>query len=152
MRVGNLKAVYGVVLLSVFALAVVLLLTSGLRAQGGDSEWQRARLERTWRVQLTARDCQTGAALRAFPAVFIFAKGGTLTATTAGQSPAPFTPNLGVWRHTGGNTYSAVPRPSFLALPESGYRRIGSLGPSSSVTTRTSSPIPLSFKSSAPIT
>ena len=108
MRAGDLKAVYGVVLVLVFALVVVLLITSGLRAQGGESEWQRGRLEGTWRVQLTVRDCQTGAALRAFPAVFIFAKGGTLTATTAGQSPALFTPNLGVWRYTGGNTYSAV--------------------------------------------
>ena len=108
MRLGNSNAVYGVGLVSIFALAVILLLTSGLRAQGGLSEWQRGRLEGTWRVQVTVRDCQTGAALRAFPAVFIFAKGGTLTATTAGQSPALFTPNLGVWEHTGGNTYSGV--------------------------------------------
>jgi hypothetical protein len=33
-------------------------------------------LEGTWRVQVTVRDCQTDEALRTFPALFIFAKGG----------------------------------------------------------------------------
>lgn len=65
-------------------------------------------LEGAWRVQLTVRDCQTGAPQREFPALFTFAKGGTLTLTTAGQSPATSTTGLGVWRHTGGHTYSAV--------------------------------------------
>ena len=72
------------------------------------SESQAGRLEGTWRVQLTVRDCQTGAALRTFPALFTFAKGGTLTVTTAGQPPALSTPPLGVWRHVQGHTYSAV--------------------------------------------
>jgi hypothetical protein len=87
--------------------AGMLALGSGLIAKA-QSESQAGPLEGTWRVQLTVRDCQTGAELRTFPALFTFAKGGTLTATTAGQSPALFTPNLGVWGHTGGNTYSAV--------------------------------------------
>jgi hypothetical protein len=59
-------------------------------------------------VQVSVRDCQTGAVLRAFPALFAFAKGGTLTEATAGQSPALFTPGFGVWRHTRGQTYTAV--------------------------------------------
>ena len=108
MKFGNSKSVYGVVLVSVFALAVMLFLTSGLGAKAGQSESQAGQLEGTWRVQLTVRNCQTGAELRTFPSLFTFAKGGTLTATTAGQSPALFTPNLGVWGHTDGNTYSAV--------------------------------------------
>jgi hypothetical protein len=45
---------------------------------------------------------------RSFPALFAFAKGGTLSVTTAGQPPAVSTPGLGVWGHTGGHTYSAV--------------------------------------------
>jgi hypothetical protein len=66
-------------------------------------------LEGTWRVQVTVlRDCQTDEALRTFPALFTFAKGGTLSATTAGQPPATNTTSLGVWRRTGGHTYSAV--------------------------------------------
>jgi len=46
--------------------------------------------------------------LRTFPALATFAKGGTLTLTTAGQFPSLSTPPLGVWRHTGDHTYSAV--------------------------------------------
>jgi hypothetical protein len=94
--------------------ATAALVLTGMLVMGSaftasaQSESQAGRLEGAWRVQLTVRDCQTGAALRTFPVLFTFAKGGTLTATTAGQSPALFTPNLGVWGHTGGNTYSAV--------------------------------------------
>ena len=40
--------------------------------------------------------------------LFAFAKGGTLTETTAGVSPALSTPGYGVWRHTDGHSYSAV--------------------------------------------
>ena len=65
-------------------------------------------LQGTWRVQLTVRNCQTGVALRTFPALFTFAKGGTLSVTTAGQLPALSTTGLGVWRHTDGHAYSAV--------------------------------------------
>ena len=61
-----------------------------------------------WNVQVTVLDCQTGVVLRTFPALFAFAKGGTVTNTTAGQSPALFTPGFGVWRHTQGRTYTAV--------------------------------------------
>ena len=90
-------------------LAGILVLGSGLaaRAQSQDAESHNG-LEGTWRLQVTVCDCQTGQALRTFPAMFTFAKGGTLTATTAGQLPSLSTPNLGVWRHTEGHTYSAV--------------------------------------------
>jgi hypothetical protein len=104
----NSKAVYGMHLVPVFALAVMLLLTTGLGAQEGNSESQAGRLEGMWRVQLTVRDCQTGAAQRTFPALFAFAKGGILTYTTAGQPPAVATPGYGIWGHTGGHSYSAV--------------------------------------------
>ena len=85
------------------------LLASGApaRAQSEDGGSHNG-LQGTWRVQVTVRDCQTGAVLRTFPALFAFAKGGTVTNTTAGQSPALFTPGFGVWRHTQGRTYTAV--------------------------------------------
>jgi hypothetical protein len=108
MNVKNSKSVHGVNLVSALALAVVLLATSGLGAQEGNSESQGGRLEGTWRVQVSVKDCQTGAVQRSFPALFAFAKGGTLTEATAGQPPSLFTPGFGVWRHTGGHTYSAV--------------------------------------------
>jgi hypothetical protein len=87
-------------------LAGMLVLGSGLTARAQEED--AGSLEGTWRLQITVRDCQTGQALRTFPALFAFAKGGTLTATTAGQLPSLSTPNLGVWRHTDGHTYSAV--------------------------------------------
>jgi hypothetical protein len=65
-------------------------------------------LEGTWRAWLTVRDCQTGAVQRTFPAVFVYAEGGTLTFTTGGQPPSLNTPGLGVWSHLHGHTYSAV--------------------------------------------
>src|SRR6266478_6605105 len=90
-------------------LAGMLVLGSGLtvRARAQDAGSQNG-LEGTWRVQVTVRDCQTGVALRTFPALFTFAKGGTLSVTTAGQLPALSTTGLGVWRHTDGHAYSAV--------------------------------------------
>lgn len=84
--------------------AGTLVLGSGLTAMA-QSE---GGLQGTWRAQVTVRNCQTGAALRTFPAMFAFAKGGTLTGTTAGQLPSLSTPNLGVWHHTDGQNYSAV--------------------------------------------
>src|SRR5215469_6384317 len=134
---------------AVLVLAGMLVLESGLKARA-QSESQAGRIEGTWRVQLTVRNCQTGEPLRSFPALFTFAKGGTLTATTAGQSPALFSPNLGLWVHTDGNTYSAVSEAFVLAPPEPGYRHTGSRVPSSSVATRTSSPTQLRLKSSTP--
>jgi len=88
-------------------LAGMLVLESGLKARA-QSQSQAGRIEGTWRVQLTVRNCQTGEPLRSFPALFIFGPGGTLSYTTAGQPPAQSTPGVGVWGHTSGNTYSAV--------------------------------------------
>ena len=65
-------------------------------------------LEGTWRAQVTVQDCQTGVTLRSFPALFAFAKGGTVSFTTSGQLPSVATPGLGAWHHVEGHTYSAV--------------------------------------------
>ena len=91
-------------------LAGILILGYGLLTTRAQSEeaGSHNRLEGTWRAQVTVRDCQTRVALRTFPALFTFAKGGTLSVTTAGQLPALSTTGLGVWRHTDGHAYSAV--------------------------------------------
>jgi len=115
-KMRNSKAVYGMYLVPVFALAVMLLLPLGLGAQEGNSESQAGRLEGMWRLQITVRDCQTGAVQRTFPALFAFSKGGILTATSAGLPSASTTPDYGVWRHTDGQNYSAVAE-SFLFNP-----------------------------------
>ena len=63
------------------------------------------RLEGTWDVQVTIRNCQTGAAIRTFASITTFMSGGTLLDTTSGHPQALGTPGQGVWSHIGGNTY-----------------------------------------------
>jgi hypothetical protein len=90
-------------------LAGMLVLGFGLRATAQSvDDGSNNGLEGTWRAQVTVRDCLTGVALRAFPATFAFAKGGTVTFTTAGQLPSVATPGLGAWHHMDGHTYTAV--------------------------------------------
>src|SRR6267143_552650 len=117
---------------AVLVFAGILVLGSGLTAkpQSADTGSDDDGLEGTWRVQLTIRNCQTGVALRTFPALFTFAKGGTLSVTTAGQLPALSTTALGVWRHTDGHAYSAMSEAFVLALRAYGHRHTGSRGPS----------------------
>ena len=94
---------------AVWVLAGMLLLGSGLtaRAQSEGHNSQRG-LEGAWRLQLTVLDCTTGEALKTFPAVFTFEKGGTSSVITAGQLPSLATSGLGTWQHTHGRNYSAV--------------------------------------------
>ena len=110
----NLKRISAFGATAALVLAGMLVLESGLKARA-QSESQAGRIEGTWRVQLTVRNCQTGEPLRSFPALFTFAKGGTLTLTTAGQPPALTTPGLGVWQKTGDHTYSAVSEAFFFS-------------------------------------
>jgi hypothetical protein len=86
-------------------LAGMFCLGSGAYAEGDGSHHG---LQGTWRLMITVRNCATGEALRTFPALSAFAKGGTLSVTTAGQSPAISAPGLGVWQHTEGQSYRAV--------------------------------------------
>ena len=89
-------------------LAGILVLGFGSTAMAQSVDNGSNGLEGTWRAQVTVQDCQTGVTLRAFPAMFAFAKGGTVTFTTAGQLPSAATPGLGSWHHMDGHTYSAV--------------------------------------------
>jgi len=77
---------------------------------------QEKRLEGTWRVQVSIRDCTSGAVLRTFPAMLTFAKGGTLTETTTGFPPALRTPDHGVWSFFGEHSYTGVSE-AFLFNP-----------------------------------
>jgi hypothetical protein len=94
---------------SALVLASMLVLGFGLPAvaQSVDDGSQNG-LEGTWRAQVTVNVCHTSIVIRTFPAIFAFAKGGTVTFTTAGQPPSISTPGLGVWHHMSGHTYSAV--------------------------------------------
>ena len=63
------------------------------------------RLEGTWNVQVTLRNCQTGAEIRTFASLTTFMFGGTTLDSTSGIPQALKTPGQGVWSHVSGNTY-----------------------------------------------
>ena len=64
-------------------------------AQGGSDE---RTIEGTWKTVVTPSVCQTGAAAApAFPGILAFAKGGTLSGTSATVTSA-----YGVWERSGG--------------------------------------------------
>ena len=91
------------------ALAAVLFAASSTAVAQSEESGSARGLEGTWNAQLTVTDCNNpNTVLRTFPAKFSYAKGGTLTVTTAGQLPSLNTPGLGVWNHMYGSTYSAV--------------------------------------------
>ena len=101
--------------MGVIAIASFSLGTSAARGVVGAQEYQQqlgksvgGKLEGTWRVQVTLRNCQDGAALRTFPALLTFAEGGTLTGTTTAFPPPLRGPDHGVWNFNGEHHYSAV--------------------------------------------
>jgi hypothetical protein len=115
-------AIGRVALLSVLVLAGAISPSSaqGTSAREADehdgSKSQARRLEGTWFTSVTIRDCQSGAALRTFPALNTFAHGGTLIDTTTAVSPALRSPGHGFWDKTGRRTFRAVSL-AFLFTP-----------------------------------
>jgi hypothetical protein len=94
-------------------MAAAALVCAAILAGTAVSSLARARkgekLEGTWLVQVTIRDCQTSAELGPpFASLLSFAAGGTLTETTSRFSPALRGPSHGLWERTGANTYRAV--------------------------------------------
>ena len=89
MKSRVLKSVYMVALASVLALAGTTFMTTVRGAGAEQSEGQvgsdpeARKLEGTWRVRITLRDCGSGGPLpfpgNPFPALVTFARGGTLT-------------------------------------------------------------------------
>ena len=71
--------------------------SSGDRAGG--------RIEGAWDVQVTIRNCQTGAAIRTFASFGTFISGGTVLDSTSGTPQAQRTLGQGVWSHVSGKTY-----------------------------------------------
>lgn len=65
------------------------------------------RIEGTWRVAVTLRNCQTGSEIRSFPAMLTFV-GGVLTGTTTAFPVALRGPDHGVWEYEGHRRYRAV--------------------------------------------
>jgi hypothetical protein len=100
-------------LAAVLTVAGVTVLSSGQTASAQESDEHSRNghgLQGTWRVQVTAADCTTGAHGPAFAAYLTFADGGTLTETTSNPAlqPGQRTSGHGYWNRAGGHTYNAV--------------------------------------------
>ena len=99
MKSTFLKTIGGV------TLAVVLLTVFASQKALSDQNGG-GRLEGTWDVQVTLRNCQTGDALRPpFPEVITFMFGGTMIDSTSVRPQSLKTPGQGVFSHVNGNTY-----------------------------------------------
>jgi hypothetical protein len=105
-------------LASVLVLVGALLLGSG-RTDGAQLEQQspaghaadKIGIEGTWRVTVTQQVCETRAPLGLpFQALLTFARGGTLSGTTASAAfqPGQRSGDFGSWTQTGGHNYSAL--------------------------------------------
>lgn len=104
MKSSVVKIIGGMVL----AVLVISTLTLGLVSAQGESKSQNhggGRLEGTWDVQVTIRNCNTGAVIRTFPSIGTFMFGGTMLDSTSGIPQALKTPGHGGWSHMNGNTY-----------------------------------------------
>jgi hypothetical protein len=86
--------------------AALFVPSSSAFAQSEDSGSARG-LEGTWLIHLTPRDCATNTAGPTFPALLTFARGGTMTETTASPAfqPSQRSPGHGTWRKTAAGTY-----------------------------------------------
>lgn len=95
----------------VFGGAFILSWGMTAAAQQQDQSSRRGSLEGTWLVQVTLRNCQTGAPVGAPPflSLISFARGGTMTETTSNPSFYPLVrgPGHGVWSRTAGRNYRA---------------------------------------------
>jgi hypothetical protein len=98
-------------LAAVLALTAITVFATGKTAKAQDSERSgNSTLQGTWRVQVTAADCASGAHGPAFASYLTFADGGTLTETTSNPAlqPGQRTSGHGYWNRTGGHTYDAL--------------------------------------------
>ena len=90
-------------------LAMAFVLCAGIAlTRGQESDSHGGKIEGTWRVQVTLRNCQNGDPIRTFPAMLTFASGGTLTGTSTVLPPASRGGDFGIWQFNGGRGYSAV--------------------------------------------
>jgi hypothetical protein len=73
-------------------------------AQAGGENALSRRIEGTWLVQATLRDCNTGAEIpnSTFPGLHTFLSGGAMLSNPASSG---LSTGHGVWTHTGGDTF-----------------------------------------------
>jgi hypothetical protein len=86
--------------------AVIALGLSCLGPAPAVADEGNSRLMGTWDVQLTIRNCATGAVIRELKELATFDSAGTTVSATSGVAPAAKTSGHGTWRHLSGQTYS----------------------------------------------
>jgi len=65
-------------------------------------------LEGSWNLTVTARNCQTGDAIRSFPAMHTYMFGGTMQDFGTGGAPLPRSSGQGVWSYASNRQYAAA--------------------------------------------
>jgi hypothetical protein len=65
-------------------------------------------LEGSWNIQVTRRDCQTGAALASFPTMSTFMRGGTMQDYGIAMAPTGRGTGHGVWSYVSGRGYNSA--------------------------------------------
>jgi hypothetical protein len=116
----NSKLLKRFIVIAVLVMVGALILPLGWSAAAHSKadDDPEAKLEGTWRVQVTLHNCQTGATLISFPSLLTFAQGHTLIEVTSSPAflPGQRTPGLGVWSRTDGRTFSAE-SDAFILFP-----------------------------------
>jgi hypothetical protein len=64
------------------------------------------RIQGTWDISLTVRNCATGQPLATISELATFGRDGTMISSTAGLPQATKTPGHGVWSHVSGLAYA----------------------------------------------
>jgi len=87
---------------------VVFAVMLGLTARQVPASGQNAigrRIEGTWQVQVTARNCQSGIVILTVPGLHTFLPGGSMLSNPA-INPALLGTGHGVWKHVGGQSFT----------------------------------------------
>lgn len=95
------------------SLAILMLATFALLSVSANESLQDGNggigrtLVGSWDVQVTSRDCQTGAAFFSFPAMTTYHQGGTMQETDLGGPGLVRLPAHGVWERQNGRQFTA---------------------------------------------
>ena len=103
-----MKRIHKLVIAGVCMAAVLALAQHRQEAASGDP--LAAKLEGTWRVSVTLHSCDSNTAMPPFQSLLTFARGGTLTGTTASPNflPGQRSSDHGIWSSAGGHAFRAV--------------------------------------------
>ncbi len=92
---------------AVSVLLIAATLSFGLAfAQSSSKSSGGGRLEGSWNVRVTVRDCQSGDEIQSFDSLTTFMSGGTLIDSTTRFPQSLKTPGHGYWNHTTDRSYA----------------------------------------------